>query len=503
MNCSNKSLDILKALCATAILLVSVNACTEVDDRLGASLLPQNQKMKVRVDTLLGTKTYLYKEDSVASGRLGYAYFGKEQDAVFGKRKNSFLVQFLPSMPVSYRSGTAYKNFGIDPIIDSVYIILPLYNVHGDTTQVAGVGQMFDVYEVVYDPEEWQLSRDSTYYANFPIDEYKGDKLFSFTHYGHRDVSTRLFPTAEGKDYLKRIVNMDMDDFKDDSLFHISFKGLYVTPSDASRQDAAVYASALSSAGMVMYSRCHDTLDVKAIYDTVYTTFTFRDTDDSSNGYYTVPYSNVSINMVDFDYSGSTLGLLETTTNGFTDTLETSATQPLMYVQSMGGVTGYMRFTDDMIDKLRDLKNESGVEHDILISQAMMYIWLDGGWNTATLNNSIKRLGSYSDLQTLTPIPDYMYTYEAYQQQNNAEYALPYNGYLNRSNGYYALDITSFVQQLAKGEPGDPNLINPIINIAPEAYSFFSFGQSIVQGYDSSKPIKIRLTYTLIEEDQK
>ncbi len=516
MNCSNKPAGILHALCAAAILLISANACTKVDDRLGASILPRNQKMKIVVDTLpnagnptLGIRTFLFRQDSVVSSRLGYAYFGKEEDAVFGKRKNSVLLQFRPSSyPTSYSKGTTYDNFGLSPIIDSAYIYLPIYDAHGDTTKVAGVGQIFDVYEVIEGPEE--LSRDSVYYANFPIGDYKGDKLFSFTHSGRRDVMTRMVPTNAGKDFLKRLISMDMEDYVDDSLFRVQFKGLYITPADASRQNAATYSSSLADARMIMYSRCHDTLDIKAIYDTLYSVFSFRDTDDSgSSTGYALAWNNVSINMADYDYSGSTLGPLEAATDGFTDTLESSAVQPLMYVQPMGGVTGYLRFTDGMVDYLRNLKIKDGKENDILIDQAMMYIWLEEGWKTnipASLDNSMTRMGSYTDIRTMAPIPDYMYYYEASYKAsstNNADYVLPYNGYLNRSNGYYPLDITSFVQQLAKEKAGDPDYkyINPVINLAPDAYNFFGFGQSTVQGSGNTKPIKIRLTYTLIEKE--
>lgn len=512
MKYSNKILDLFRALCAIAFVLVSANACTEVDYRLGESLLPKNQRMKVKVETLEeGIDTYLYKEDSIASSRLGYVWFGREEDpnGIFGRRKNSFIVQFLPAAyPASYRSGEAYKNFGLDPIIDSMCIVLPLYDVHGDTTRV----QKFNVYEISEGPAgTGNLHRDSIYYINFPIDDYKGDLLFSFEHTGRRGVSVKLDPTTEGKNFLKRIVAVDMEDvYTVDSVFLETFRGLYVTPADESSIDAAVYASDLADAGMIMYSRCHDTLDVSAIYDTMYTSFSFRDTDDSS---YNIKWDNVSVNMVEFEYpAGTTLGNLETSTDGFTDTLETSATRPLMYVQSMGGVAGYLRFTEDVISTLRNLKYEidekSGetVENDILIDQAMMYIWLDDTGDIITmLDNSIKRLGSYSDLKTLTPIPDYMYYYELQYQSSNADYTLPYNGYLNRSNAYYEFDITSFVQQLAKGEPGEPNAIDPVIELAPEAYGMFRFGQSVLQGTPepgdtNAKPIKIRLTYTLIEK---
>lgn len=514
MNCSNKSADILKALCATAILLVSVNACTEVDDRLGSSLLPKNQIMKVKVDTLTGAKTYLYKEDSLVSSRIGYAYLGKESDKtgknIFGARRNSALLQFLPSSyPSSFSTGTAYNNYGIDPIVDSIYIFLSLSDAHGDTTKM----QKFNVYRVKDNgkPEGEILHKDTVYYVNFPIDEYKDDLLFTFEHNGRKDVAAKMIPTPEhGRTFLRSIVQMDFDDYRNDTTFLETYRGLYITPDEddnVSPADAATYSFDLSSSGLVLYGRCHDTLDVTAIYDTIFSSFSFRDTDDSSSGY-TVNWNNLSINMVEFDYTGAELGRLESDTNGFTDTLASSLTQPIMYIQSMSGVTGYLRFTDDMITTLRNLQYENSVEHDILINQAMMYIWLEDGWDTSTLNNSLKRIGSYTNLKTLSGIPDYLYYTEYYyQQNNNSSYTLPYNGYLNRSNGYYQFDITSFVQQLAKGKPGDPNEINPVINLGPDAYGFYNFGQSILQGYDEGrvnddtyKPIKIRLTYTLIEE---
>ncbi len=496
MNCSNKSADLLKALCSTLLLLVSANACTEVDDQLGSNLLPDNQKMKIRVSTLDdGIKTYLYKEDSLVSSRLGYGYIGNEHNDTYGARRNSLIVQFLPSSyPTSYSTGREYPNYGINPIVDSVYIQMPLYAVHGDTTKV----QHFEIYGI-NGPE--LLSKDSTYYTQFPIDEYKGTKLFTFSHTGRKSIAARLFPTAAGKAYLNSIVNLDWDTYKNDTLFLKTYKGLYITPEAGSPVDAAVYASSLANAGLLMYARCHDTLDVSAIYDTLRSTFTFADQDTS-----TTKMMNVSVNIVDFDYTGSALGALQGPTNNFTDTLENSVTQPLIYVQPMGGVTGYFRFTDEFITHLRDLKFETDEdtgtvrEHDIMISQAMMYVWVEDP-SYGAMDSSLKRLGSYTNLRRLTGIPDYQYTYERYVQTSSDEtYSLTYNGYLNRSNGYYEMDITSYIQQLAKGKAGDPNQISPVVSLAPDAYNFYGFGQSTLCGSDSSHPVKIRLTYALIEE---
>lgn len=503
MRFSNKSADLFKALCAVFAVLVSANACTKVDDRLGSSLLPQNQQMHIRVKTLdEGFKTYLYRDDSLPSSRLGYVFFGQEIDpnGVFGKRKNSFAVQFLPEgNPSSLSSSSVtYPSFGIDPILDSAYIVMTLYDAHGDTEKE----QTFDVYKMINGPV--LLHKDSVYYTNFPINYYKAEKLFSFTHSDRKSLYAKLeIEEPAGRVYLESIIKMDMDDWKDSAAFREKYRGIYVTPSGSSPKDAAVYGASLENAGLVLFSRLRDSLDLSAIHDTLVSTYTFYDQDD---------YLNVSINMVDYDYTDSALGTLETQTNGFTDTLETSEVQRKVYLQPMGGVTGYLRFTDDLIDQIRDLRNDDKEYPDIVINQAMMYIGLHDYMNpepigdvvsTAVLNAAMKRVGSYTSLRPLTVIPDYLYSYEAAMQAqtSTADYVLPYNGFLNRSNDYYELDITSYVQQLAKENIDNPDYkyISPVIHLAPEAYGFFGFGESVLDG----DKISIRLTYTLIDGDKK
>ena len=50
---------------AAALLFLSALAsCTEVDNRLGESLIPDDQQMKIKVDTVYGIDTYLAKTDS-------------------------------------------------------------------------------------------------------------------------------------------------------------------------------------------------------------------------------------------------------------------------------------------------------------------------------------------------------------------------------------------------------------------------------------------------------
>lgn len=500
MNCSNRNAACLRSLGASLLLAAaSLSACTSVDDRLGANLLPINQRMEIEITSRDNSiKTYLYRPDSLPSKRLGVAYIGRQldPDGVFGAVSNSVLVQFVPNVvPFSAEQG-----YGLLPIIDSMRIVMAVSGLEGDATKE----QRFDVYDVAEGPEP--LSRGKDYYTNFPIDDYKGPKLFEFTHSGVGNVAARLVPTAAGKEYLEELVHTDMENYADDSLFRRKFRGLYITPADTSPVDAAVYRARLVSSSLELYVRNHDSLDVAAIRDTLRVEFTLTDSDTSDDIGQVIPIDNVSINMASFDYTGSTLGILQDQTNNFTDTLPTSPTLPVVYVQPMGGVGTYLRFTDELIDDIRNLRYKTDgsgerVGKDIMINQASMRLWLMDD-STPTLESSMARLGSYLNPGALFPIPDYQFVAEMNaEQKGDNDFKLLYGGYLNRSNGYYELDITSYVQQLAKEREGDPdyNYIPPVIFLGPAAAQLFEFGQSTLCGTDSDRPITLRITYTIIE----
>lgn len=153
MKLSSKFSDLAIALLAIAVSVISINGCTKVDDSIGYNLMPDNQKMTVHIDTLSGVKTYLYRFDSIVSSNLEYAYLGKEYSSVFGERRNSLIIQFLPSS-IPYESG-----FGLDPIVDTLYLSLAIDKTHGNTD----VEQTFEVFRVYCDT----LSVDSTYYSTF------------------------------------------------------------------------------------------------------------------------------------------------------------------------------------------------------------------------------------------------------------------------------------------------------------------------------------------------
>ncbi len=494
-NCYKRGGDFRRLLLGAGSLLMFFCGvgCTEVDDRLGETLLPGGQRMKVEVREFTDeVQTYLFRTDSIPSSRLGHAYLGRmvDPEGVFGAQTNSALLQFLP---VTLPYGEDVEGFGFEPIVDSLNITFAIDDIRGDSLLV----QSFEVYDISTTKDK--LTRDSLYRANFPIEEYRGEKLFDFTHSGRRSVQARLFPTAAGRQFIDRLVNIDWETYKSDTLFLEEFRGIYIAPAAGSPRAGSVWAASLASSGLTLHLRNHDSLDVTAIYDTLAVPFLFTDQDetDARTGAVT-EWNSVSIAMSEFDYSEHTLGELEVVTNGFTDTLPTSPTQPTVYVQTMGGVGTYLRFSDEFVRELQALKE--GDDHDIMINQAMMRLYIEGGESVprSTLDAAVTRLGSYRDITRVTPISDYQYSLEAMQNAQNAstgggEYKLPYDGYFYRGTARYQLVITSYIQQLIDGK------VPPVMQLGPDVAGRFGFGNSTLNGTGSEMPITVRITYTIID----
>ena len=287
--------------------------------------------------------------------------------------------------------------------------------------------------------------------------------------------------------------------YGNDTVWYEKFPGLYIVSGATSSDKPAIFSTSLSATGLTVYGRSHDSTDLTLIKDTVTATYLF----------YTENYvvnSTISANKIEHDYTGSLVA-----SAGVNDTLPTSATQQTMYVEGMGGVAGYLRLNDQLVQSLGTLQNKvvGGGYSSVAINQALVYINMEG--NTAPpaqitpfLNTAVERLGMYYNIKNVRSIPDYDYYTEYYIQQNSSsDYMLPYNGYLNRSNGYYSMDITSYMQRMWKDYQsvgGDVSRVsNREIFLSPSAYELYSFGQVSLQGYGSSDPIKIVLVYTLVK----
>lgn len=486
MNCNKMSLrraiSALVALCAAVVML---GACTEVDDALGSDLIPENQRMTIRIDTLRNLETYIAQSDSVKS-RIkgsGYAYIGQLRNDTFGLRRCSFISQILPTQ-LPYRAG-----FGIDPIFDSVIFTYSISDYKGDTM----AAQKFYVYEV----NRKFVPEDSTFYVNFDAEGYVNpEPLFEFEITSPTKTSSRAYPTEAGLDYIKRLMQTDTVTYYNDTLWVNKFHGLYVVPEQTDSESKVIYRTETSYTGLELWLRDHDSIDNNLILDTIVASYACYATD--------AKMGNIAANMVYHDYEGSLVADL-----GVNDTLAGDPVQRTIYVEGMGGVMGYVKVTDQFVEKLAELGDEAknGGYSTVSINQAMAYFPLtvnvkDPAERPAAipfLDAAPTRLGMYTAFASLTGIPDYDHEYEESLSNYGDQYKLPYGGELNRSRGCYAMDVTAYVQRMwNEYQRADGNLDEVkyrSIFVAPAADDMFTLGQVALQGNDA---IEIVLTYTLM-----
>lgn len=486
MNCNKMSLrraiSALVALCAAVVML---GACTEVDDALGSDLIPENQRMTIRIDTLRNLETYIAQSDSVKS-RIkgsGYAYIGQLRNDTFGLRRCSFISQILPTQ-LPYRAG-----FGIDPIFDSVIFTYSISDYKGDTM----AAQKFYVYEV----NRKFVPEDSTFYVNFDAEGYVNpEPLFEFEITSPTKTSSRAYPTEAGLDYIKRLMQTDTVTYYNDTLWVNKFHGLYVVPEQTDSESKVIYRTETSYTGLELWLRDHDSIDNNLILDTIVASYACYATD--------AKMGNIAANMVYHDYEGSLVADL-----GVNDTLAGDPVQRTIYVEGMGGVMGYVKVTDQFVEKLAELGDEAknGGYSTVSINQAMAYFPLtvnvkDPAERPAAipfLDAAPTRLGMYTAFASLTGIPDYDHEYEESLSNYGDQYKLPYGGELNRSRGCYAMDVTAYIQRMwNEYQRADGNLDEVkyrSIFVAPAADDMFTLGQVALQGNDA---IEIVLTYTLM-----
>ncbi|MBQ5894192.1 MAG: DUF4270 domain-containing protein [Rikenellaceae bacterium] len=465
--------------------VLALGACTEVNDALGSNLIPENQRMTIRIDTLHNLETYLVQSDSVESRIVGssYAYMGQLQNDTFGLRRCSFIGQMLPTQ-VPYSGG-----FGIDPILDSVRFIYSISDYKGDTM----AAQKFRVYEV----NKPFIPEDSIFYINFDAEGYiNPEPLFEFEITSPTKTSSRVSLTDAGRKYVKRLMETDTVTYYNDTLWVNKFHGLYVAPVNADKSSKVIYRTETSYTGLELWMRDHDSVDHDMIYDTISATYAFFAKE--------AKMGNISANVVEHDYEGSIVGAA-----GVNDTLAGDPTQRTIYVEGMGGVMSYLKVTDQFVELLAELGNEAknGGYSTVSINQASIHFPLTFDVNNPAerpaaipfLDAAPTRLGMYTDFANLVGIPDYDPEYEAELAQMGNSYKLPYGGELNRSQGRYTMDITAYIQRMwneyLKAEGDITKIQYRSIFVAPAVAEMFTLGQVAMRGDEA---IPVVLTYTLM-----
>ena len=567
---------IIVALSALSALSATILAgCTrEGDNSLGYEFLPDDQRLEMRHKSFKGGsvrkydpqtgeyvespkqqlfKTTHFRTDSLVSSNLRTGYMGiqRDPDGIFGLREAGFASEFVRSASLDE------EGFGYLPIFDSMRILLSVDEFVGDTMRPI----RYEVYEITGKHIKESMADandgDTTAYINHDMsDLYDPSKLlftFRFPDPEHKlyTSSTAVTMTPADMngatwDFVKRLLLVgDLDKgwdgyandialYQDDKKWVEEFKGLYIKPADdlADGNEGGLYATDLASSGMYLYGRNRNPEEPRLVKDTIYMAYRFYYADATAG--------NNSINYVKHDYSNSAL---ETAMN-ISDRKREQSDENIykwreenrrnhvesssVYVEGLGGAVTELYFTDEFLRELRNINAEEGFSK-ASINQALMYVYIEGSdydWSlldpsaiTPLLDSSLERLGTYTSVESLSPISDYNYYYEA-----NYSTTLDYDGYLKRSLGCYVMDISGYMQrlknyvdqlnpdgrddfdyedELAGFNSSDDNAVTRTLYLAPEAYSLYTLQRSKLQGMENAAygnaSIRIELTYTMIK----
>ena len=564
--------------CVAAISIAAIalfSGCTTSDDTLGFDLIPENQRMQIRFKSFYAGRVYkdtfdkeqnkfvksseqcrsfrttLYSTDSIVSSNLQVGYMGHERDLekIFGARQAGFASNFL------FMSDIGDEGFGYLPIFDSMQLLLSVKDFVGDTTYV----QTYEVFELNKSLVEAMAGeKDTLAYINFDMEQiYDSSKplfTFQFPNQAKGVYTTSTAVTMDPVslsadsptwDFVRRLMLVpddtkswdgyadDTEVYTDDEKWVETFNGLYIKPKGelASDKEGAMYKVDFLETGIYLLGRNRNPEDPKLIQDTTYMYYYFYDK--------YAKVGNHSINSIKHDYTGSKLAEYSMTNDPAKSKEENQRLREdalVGYVSGMGGPMMEIHFTNDFLRELRNLSVEEGYRY-AAINQAVMSVYTEGAqynWMdlvpeliTPLLDESVARMGLYLDFNTLTPIPDYDFTYE-----KSAGSELPFNGNLNRSRASYVMDISAYVQYLknyvdylnpenndsfdyetvydSEENKNGGRYIPRVVYMAPEAYNLYTFKQSKVLGMEKPSittevealkyaSIKIDLSYTMIK----
>ncbi|MEG1413633.1 MAG: DUF4270 family protein [Mucinivorans sp.] len=440
--------------------------CTSVDGFFGSDLIPPSQQMFTKIDSGMKMKTYQVSMDSMMS--LTGSLVGSLIDPLVGRTTVGTITNFTPYGFLATKGDTL---FGKNPRVDSMVLSVSFNAAYGDTTQRVRLS--------VFEMKNHPLKLNASYYMNFdPTPYYDQNKPLSTFTTSSKQTDTVHLPLSFAQQLVEGRCNLvDKNPYRDDSIFHSLFSGLYFKSNDVTTGKGVIYGINLQNTRMDMF--WHSDNGKK----------------DSMTFWFDLPtsvvpdYAQQDISFVvarhDYSYADPARGGVDIPSIG-----NLKVPTKLVYIQGIGGLGARVVMDMDYIAKLKNDALAKGYRN-IGIHRAEVR-WYVPEKNVFYYDESFPRMVLYAWNGRLGEhIPDY----SSYGESLTQGYVSPIGGYLSRSVGYYSQNITSFMQLLFTGAG-----TNPALNMLP-AYEYGLIPLRTVVGGSASveRAPQIILTYTLLK----
>jgi hypothetical protein len=246
-------LAVLTSFFVLFIILISLPACKKDPYTLGLSLLPPTDTLSVNTIDTATIVAYSLAQDSIRTDENKTNILGSIVDPVFGKTTASFCTQI--------RLSSEGVDFGVNPVLDSVVLMLRYSSIYGNSDALQNVK--------VYELNE-TITVDSTYYSNHNIQYYNtllADYTFrpnikdSVKIYGSKVLPHLRINLSKQTNYFgNKILYAPKEILQKNTKFVDFINGLYLQ-STAVNYDGSLISFNMSSplTKMVIYFHSQDT----------------------------------------------------------------------------------------------------------------------------------------------------------------------------------------------------------------------------------------------------
>jgi len=146
---------IFSVFASLVILIFLVYSCKKDPYQVGINLLPPSDTLNIRTSDTASFVAYTVLQDSIRTDETTLSMLGSLMDPVFGSTTAGFYMQ--------YRLSAEAPDFGTNPGLDSIVLMIPFGSIYGDTNAI----QTLKVYEI-----SQGFNIDSSYYSNHSVQTY-------------------------------------------------------------------------------------------------------------------------------------------------------------------------------------------------------------------------------------------------------------------------------------------------------------------------------------------
>ena len=281
---------------AGLILLALMTACEDNPDFVGKDLLPGEDRVKVRKDTLEVVHGYTVYRDSIANITQETYLLGSQVDPYFGFAKAEIITQI--------QGTNSSQGFGSNPVADSVLLYMRYTGSKGELNSPVQIR----VYEYTA-----RIPNDSISWSNMDISgKYREQEIGTGWLSSHDSI---IRVEISDETFINKFFEAEDSVLKERGYLQQLVKGLYITTDDV----------------------VSDGMFANILFSESYTELGFHYSNDSNDSLYqeyTIGQGSIKIPLFCHDYSGYPIEPY--INNGSTN-------DSLLFLQSMSGVSPVIR----------------------------------------------------------------------------------------------------------------------------------------------------------------